>query len=162
MLIKIYPEVFEKFRESNYAIENLPGQRLPGFALPTTTRERYARRAGDAFRCPTLVVLIDPNSNFASGTVKAIRTAVDNLPYNADVIWAFVGNNVDEIENIVPSAREGEHILLSAKSLARDCGAAAYPVTIITKTDGTVADVVIGFNNELSSVVIQKAALAVM
>ena len=57
--------------------------------------------------------------------------------------------------------RPGEHLLTSAKSLARDCGAAAFPVTVITRADGTVADVVIGYNNDLTPVVIQKAALAV-
>ena len=32
---------------------------------------------------------------------------------------------------------------------------------VITRADGTVADVVIGYNNDLTPVVIQKAALAV-
>ena len=54
----------------------------------------------------------------------------------------------------------GEHLLMSAKSLARDCGVSAYPVTIITNDDGIVADVIIGFNNDMSSSVIQKAAVA--
>ncbi len=155
-----YPLIFEKFRESNYAIENMQGQRLPGFALPTTTGERYSRRSGDAFRTLTLVVLIDSKSGFASSTVSEIRKAVDLLPVNADVIWAFTNNNIDEIESIIPSIRPGEHLLMSAKSLARDCGVSSFPVTIITKSDGIVSDVVIGFNNDLSSIVIQKAAVA--
>lgn len=160
-LMTRYTDIFEKFRESNYAIENIPGQRLPGFSLPTTTGERYSRRTGDPFRALTLLVLMDPKAGFAAPTVKEIRKAVDTLPVNADIIWAFITNNTDEIEEIIPSINPGEHLLMSAKSLARDCGASAYPVTIITKEDGTVADVVIGFNNELSSIVIQKAAVAV-
>jgi hypothetical protein len=154
-----YPEIFEKFRESNYAIENMAGQRLPGFSLPTSTEGRYTRHLGDPFRCPTLVVLLDPKSQFATPTVKAVRNAVDNLPFNMDVIWAFVSNNTDDVESIIDHEREGEHILISAKSLARDCGAGAFPVTIITNADGTVADVIVGYNNDLTSNVIQKAAL---
>lgn len=160
-LMARYPSIFEKYRESNYAIENMQGQRLPGFSLPTTTGERYSRRSGDPFKTLTLLVLMDPKSGFATSTVTEIRKAVDMLPVNADIIWAFISNNTDEIEEIIPAINPGEHLLMSAKSLARDCGASAYPVTIITKDDGTVADVVIGFNNELSSIVIQKAAVAV-
>lgn len=160
-LMKRYPLVFEKFRESNYAIENMHGQKLPGFSLQTTTGERYSRRSGDPFRTLTLVVLIDPKSGFASQTVNEIRKAIDMMPVNADVIWAFTSNNVDEIEEIIPAILPGEHLLMSAKSLARDCGVSAYPVTIITKDNGVVADVVIGFNNDMSSIVIQKAAVAV-
>ncbi len=159
-LMKRYPLIFEKFRESNYAIENMHGQRLPGFSLPTTTGERYSRRAGEPFRALTLIVLIDPKSGFAKPTISEIRKAVELMPVNADIIWAFTSNNVDQIEEIIPTVLSGEHLLMSAKSLARDCGVSAYPVTIISKDDGTVADVVIGFNNDMSSIVIQKAAIA--
>ncbi len=159
-LMERYPLIFEKFRESNYAIENMQGQRLPGFSLPTTTGERYSRRSGDPFRTLTIVVLLDPKSGFASQTVTEIRKAVEMLPVNADIIWAFTSNNVDEIEEIIPAIMPGEHLLMSAKSLARDCGVSAYPFTIITNDDGVVADVIIGFNNDMSSSVIQKAAVA--
>lgn len=161
ILRELYPEIFDRYRESNFAIENLPGQRLPGFALPTTTGERYSRMLGDKFRCPTIIVLLDSKGAFSDATVKAVRSAVDNLPFNSDVIWAFIGNNVDDIETIVPQIRVGEHLLMSAKPLARDCGIASYPTIIVCRADGTVADIVLGYNNDLSSVVIQKAADAV-
>lgn len=154
-----YPDIFEKYRESNFRIENLPGTRLPAFALPTTTGERYARHTGDSFRAPTIVALIDASHGFAPRLVSDIRTAVDALPYSADVIWAFTGNNIDAIEAIVPAIRPGEHLLTSARSLARDCGVASLPVIILTRTDGTVSDVILGYNNELPQVVIQKMAL---
>lgn len=72
-----------------------------------------------------------------------------------------LSNNVDEIEAIVPGLRIGEHLLMSAKPLARDCGATSFPTLIICRADGTVADIVLGYNNDMTSVVIQKAALAV-
>lgn len=154
----IYPEIFDRYRESNFAIENLPGQRLPGFALPTTTGERYSRMLGDKFRCPTVIVMLDAKGAFSSPTVSAVRSAVDSLPFNSDIIWAFSGNNVDDIEAIVPKIRVGEHLLMSAKPLARDCGVTSYPSIIVCRADGTVADIVLGYNNDLSSVVIQKVA----
>lgn len=154
----IYPEIFDRYRESNFAIENLPGQRLPGFALPTTTGERYSRMLGDKFRCPTVIVMLDVKGAFSSPTVSAVRSAVDSLPFNSDIIWAFSGNNVDDIEAIVPQIRVGEHLLMSAKPLARDCGVTSYPSIIVCRADGTVADIVLGYNNDLSSVVIQKVA----
>ncbi len=156
-LRELYPEIFDKYRESNYAIENLPGQRIPAFALPTTTAERYAHHAGDSFRTPTLIVLIDPKSTFAEKTVESVRQGVASLPYNADIIWAFVSNNTDEIEAIIPHPEVGEHLLQSAKSLARDCGAASFPVIIFVEKDGTVKDVMVGFNNDMSNIVIEKA-----
>ena len=158
ILRRIYPEIFDRYRESNFAIENLPGQRLPGFALPTTTGERYSRMLGDKFRCPTVIVMLDANGAFSSPTVSAVKSAVDSLPFNSDIIWAFSGNNVDDIEAIVPQIRVGEHLLMSAKPLARDCGVTSYPSIIVCRADGTVADIVLGYNNDLSSVVIQKVA----
>ncbi len=113
---------------------------------------------GDKFRCPTVIVMLDANGAFSSPTVSAVKSAVDSLPFNSDIIWAFSGNNVDDIEAIVPQIRVGEHLLMSAKPLARDCGVTSYPSIIVCRADGTVADIVLGYNNDLSSVVIQKVA----
>lgn len=159
MLIDRYPAAFERFRESNFRIENLPGTRLPAFALPTTTGERYSRRATDAFRVPTIVALMDADTGFSRDVVAQLRNAVDMLPYPADIIWAFTDKHVDNIEEVIPSIRQGEHLLMSARPLARDCGAASLPVVILVQRDGTVTNVILGYNKELSSDVIQKMAL---
>lgn len=158
-LMKMYPEQFEKYRESNFRIENLPGTRMPGFALPTSTGERYSRHASDGFRAPTVIALLDATTGFASDMVQDIRSALAALPYEADVIWAFVNNNIDAIEAVVPSIAPGEHLLTSARSLVRDCGVASLPVLIMARPDGTVADVVLGYNKDMPTVVIQKMAL---
>lgn len=76
-LIERYPGVFEKYRQSNFRIENLPGTRMPGFALPTTTGERYSRQAGDPFRAPTVVVLLEAGSEFTPQLIAGMREAVD-------------------------------------------------------------------------------------
>lgn len=158
-LIARFPDAFENCRQSNFRIETLPGRPLPAFALPTTTGERHSRNVGDHFRAPTIVALLDASNGFTPATVSAIRDAVDSLPFSADIIWAFTDKHPDSVEAIIARPRPGEHLLMSARSLARDCGASSFPVIILTNTDGTVHDVILGFNNQLSSDVIQKMAL---
>lgn len=158
-LVERYPDVFERLRESAFRIDNLPGTRLPAFALPTTTGERYSRRATDAMRAPTVVAILDAAVPSTPEVIAAVRSAIERLPYQADAIWAFTDNNVERIEAVCPQAREYEHLLMNAKSLARDCGVTATPVVIIVGRDGTVANVINGFNNDIASSVIQKMAL---
>ncbi|MCC8072045.1 MAG: hypothetical protein LIO90_09615 [Bacteroidales bacterium] len=158
-LMERYPQEFEMYRQSNYRIENLPGHRLPGFALPTTTGERYARRAGESFRAPTIVAILEGAGGYNKEVVESLRKAVDSLPMEADVIWAFVDTNIDRIEGTVGQIRPGEHLLMSARGLARDCGVASFPVIVLTRSNGVVGDVVLGYNNDLTSSVIQKMAL---
>jgi len=158
-LIERYPDTFENFRQSNFRIENLPGSRLPGFALLTTTGERYMRRTADGFAVPTVVALLDASHGFTHDMVKSLRGAIDALPYNADLIFAFVDKHVDVIEEIVTRLRPGEHLLMGAGALARDCGSATLPVTILCDTGATVKNVILGYNKDLATDVIQKMAL---
>lgn len=159
-LIAMYPEVFENFRESNYRIENIRGQRLPGFSLPTTTGERYTRAKGDPFRAPTVVAILSADNAAAAPTVAALRKAVDSMPREVDLVMVFTGSHIDSIEEITgPELRPGEAVLMSGRSLARDCGTSVFPTVIIADTDGTVANVSLGFNNSLTQDVIQSIAL---
>lgn len=159
MLTKRYTQAFENFRESNFKVENLVGKPLPGFALPTTTGERYMRRTADALRAPTVVALLDATQGFTPDIVAALRQAADALPYEADLIMAFVDKHVESIEAIVAELRPGEHLLMSATPLVRDCGAASLPAILTVDPMGTVRNVMLGFNNDLSSDVIQAMAL---
>ncbi len=158
-LMAIYPQVFENFRENNFRIENLPGTKLPGFSLPTASGERYTRMAGDPFAVPTIIALIEPGTVFNADLVNDVRGAIDELPFEAGVIWAVATTNIDSAEEIVPSLRKGEHLLINARGLARDCGATALPVLIVADKKGIVTQVELGYNNDLRSVVIQKMAL---
>ena len=159
-LIGRYPAVFEKYRQSNFRIENLPGTRMPGFALPTTTGERYSRHAGDPFRVPTVIVLLEAGSEFTPQLIAGMREAVDRMPVDADVIYAFADNRIDDIDAVLAAPRQGEHILMSAGPLARDCGVAAMPVVIVCGRSGDVADVRVGYNKDLPLDVIQMTVLA--
>jgi hypothetical protein len=149
-LAEMYPDVFERYRESTFAIENLPGQPLPRFSLPTLTGERYTYDGtAQGFRQPTLVVLFEPESVFACATIDGVRRAVAQLPYNADVLWAAVSNDRDCIDALLPADRLGETTLVSAKGLARDCGTALFPVVIAVESNGIVADVLVGYRDTL-------------
>lgn len=158
-LVDRYPEEFATFRHSNFRIENLRGKPLPGFALPTLTGERYSRQAGDRFRTPTIVALMESGQTLNPQTVKALREAADMLSYPADIIYVFADSHADTIEETVGPIREGEHLLMSGRGLVRDCGAAMLPSLLLCCSDGTVADVIIGYNNDLASDVIQKMIL---
>lgn len=158
-LVALYPEIFEKYRENNFRIENLPGTALPTFSLPTTTGERYTYHRGDRFAAPTVIVMLDPSSGFNGEIVSEVRGAVDMLPRPAETIWVFNSTNIDAIEAIVPSIRVGEHLLMNGKSLARDCGAASLPVIIMADSSGKVKNVNLGFNKELGNIVLQTMAL---
>lgn len=63
------------------------------------------------------------------------------------------------MEEIAGTPDIGETMLISAKSLARDCGTSVFPTVIVARQDGTVDNVILGFNNNLTQDVIQMMAL---
>ena len=159
-LVARYPEIFEKFRENNFRIENLRESPLPTFALPTLTGERHVHHRGEAFRQPTVIAIIDPaTGSFNDRLIADIRNAVDNASAPADPSFAFATTNADLAEETGGQPRPGETMLLNARSLARDCGATALPVVIVASTDGIVRNVVLGYNKDLSEIVLQSLEL---
>lgn len=159
-LIALYPDIFASYRRSNFRVESLPGQPMPGFSLPTLTGERYSRRASDRFAAPTVIAILDPDGGFTQAFIEGVRQGVAQLPFAAEIIWAFTGSHGDTIEGHTGPSRMGETTLISARGLARDCGAATLPVAVICGKDGTVADIIVGFNNNLAADVIQKTTIA--
>lgn len=158
-LMALYPEHFEKYRESNFRIENLRDTPLPTFTLPSATGERYAHQRGEGFRSPTIIALMDPTTSFNADMVRDLRAAVDSSSLPADIIWAVTTTNPDKAEETVGQLRTGEHLLLNARSLARDCGAASLPVVMLVAADGTVKNVILGYNPDMVTVVLQSIAL---
>lgn len=158
-LIEEFPDCFGKYRQSNFRIANMPGTHLPAFSLRRPDGSRFTRSLTDPLPSPAVVVFLDPDTGFSSATIEAVRKGVEALPYQAMVIWAFPGNNVDEIEEMIPEMRPGEQIITGAKNLARDCGISSMPVVVMVDRSGVVKKVIIGFNNELADVVLQEMAL---
>ncbi len=158
-LVGLYPEEFSRFRESNFRIESLSGTPMPTFALPTSTGERYAHHRGEGFRAPTVIAIMDPATGFNSDIVNELRGAMDRLDTDADLIFAFTGTNASVAEEAAGPLRPGEHLLINARSLARDCGAASLPVFIVADSRAIVKNVILGVNKNLGDVVIQSIAL---
>ncbi len=154
-----YPEVFEKYRRDSFTLEKLRGEPLPSIAVPTITRERYSRERGDTFAAPTVIAVLDSSVDGTQGVVSDLRAAIAQLPFAADLVLAFTDKDTEAIEAITGPARAGEYILISARSLARDCGVADTPSFIFCRTDGTVSDIHVGRNNNMRDIVIQKASL---
>ena len=161
LLADTYPEVFEKYRISNFSIENLRGTSLPDITLPTLTGQRYTHLRGDPFALPTVIAIIDPGAGscFNPQLISALRSAADSASSPSSLILAFAGTNADMAEEISGGIRPGETVLLNARSLARDCGAASLPVILISDSRGTVRNVLLGFNNNITEVVIQSLEL---
>ncbi len=156
-----YPDAFGKYRESSFSLENLPGKPMPRVVAPTTTGERYLHEKGEPFAVPTVFVFMESAVGSCGDVVRAVREAVDYLPMGVDVIWAFFDHRVDDIEAVVPSIRPGEHLLMNARGAASDCGVGAdTPVLVFVGADGVVRDFVQGYNQDLKSIVIQKASLS--
>lgn len=158
-LIKLYPNVFEKYRESTFRLENLPGRSLPPFTAPTITRERYVHDKDSKFEVPSVVAILDAEVVSTGNAINSLRKAIDVLPMQVDLILAFINNDVSAIENVAGSVRPGEHVLMSARGLARDCGVSSTPVIMLCDRDATVVDLIIGFNNNIGDFVIEKTAL---
>lgn len=158
-LIEIYPDVFERFRESNFKVENLPGTLLPSFSAPMLAGDRYTHHRGDGFDSPVIFVVLNDSIENGSATIEAVREAIDKAPTGVDMVMAFTTNNAERAEKVSGAPRPGENILLGARGLARDCGIGVFPTILYIGRDGRVNDVTLGYNKDLVSIVIQKVAL---
>lgn len=150
-----YHDAFSRFRENHFAIENMRGERLPAFSLPRLEGGRLERNADDGFDCPTVVVLVNPESVTAPVLVNDVRRAIMRLPLTAEVVWACSQKNPESAAELFGQLREGETVVTSAESLAVDCGAAVLPVVLVCRPDGRISDLTIGLNNSLEADVIE-------
>lgn len=161
MLADRYPDAFGRYRGSSYSLENLPGKALPRFVAPTTTGERYLHEKGAPLAATTVYAFVDAGVGSTPSLVEEVRSAADYLPFNVDIVWAFINHRADDIEAVMPSIRPGEHLLMNARGAATDCGVGAdTPVLIFVGTDGIVKDFLRGYNQDFRSLVIQKASLS--
>lgn len=158
-LVSEYPEVFEKYRASNFRVENLVNEHLPAFSAMTPSRERFTFERDDTFDRATILVFLDVDVSTTAATIAAIRDAVRNMPRDVNVIYALNTSDTDVIKEMFTEQFESETILMSARSFAVDCGVSMYPTLLMCSGDGKVKSYLIGFNKNLSSVVIQQMAL---
>lgn len=158
-LMARYPEIFGKYRVSNYSVENLRGLPLPAFALPTLTRERYQHPKGQPFTSPAIIAVLDPMVASTPSTIATLRATVDTLPRQTLLIMIFASNDTDTIESLTAPERPGEVILTSGAPFIRDCGINAYPTILLCNSDATVAYVTLGISSSLADDLTQGGAL---
>lgn len=162
-LMALHSEAFEKYRESSFSLETLPGRPMPEISAPTPTGGRYFRRSGDPFAALTLVVFLDADVASTPKVVADVRSALERTPVAAEVLWAFINKRADGISEIIGSPGPGESVIMSATGSARDCGVGPVtPVIVFCSADGMVSDIINGYNKDMSALVIQKATLAGM
>lgn len=154
-LMARYPDVFEKYRESNFRIENLPGTQLPTFSAPALGGQRYAYNRGDRPGTPLVIAIVDATVANTPATIEAVRRAAATSPTAFDVIIAFVTSDAEQASEIAGKPRSGETILTGARSLARDCGVTACPTLLYVDSRGRVTDVTLGHSNTLTDTIIQ-------
>ncbi len=155
-----YPDAFGKYRSSQYSLETLPGLPLPEITAGTLSGERYTHARGEGFGSPVVVVFLDTTVGSTPDVVASVRDALLQLPRQVDVIWSFLDHRADDITPLVGRLLPGETALVHATGAARNCGVGALtPVIVFVREDGTVSDFIRGFNQELGSLVIDKASV---
>lgn len=160
-LVARYPEVFEKFRTSNFRVESLAGQSLPEFSAPTLTGERYSYHHGRGFRAPAVIAFVDPAVETTRPTVEALRSAAEMSPADIDVILVFKTQDVAAVESVLGNAesRMGEYVLVGARSMFRDFGITACPSVLVCDRAGEVKQIVTAYNKDLPTIVIQQTSV---
>lgn len=155
LLRERYPDAFTRYRESQFAIEQMRGEPLPAFSLPLAAGSgRLERQRGQRFERPTLIVMLEAESQLTPRLVDDVRQAVDRMPADVDVVWAFMEKNPQAASEAAGELRRGETALCGARPLATDCGAATLPVVMACSEAGTVESLLIGLNNQLATDVI--------
>lgn len=158
-LISIYPEIFSNFREGNYGLESLKDRQLPGFSLPNLNGDRYSRLRTDGFSNPTLIAFVEEDISSTPGLIKDIRKGINSLPFSADIIWVFLSNRHDEIEEAVGKTMPGEIVLMSGRNAVKDFGVTETPSFLFVNVDGKVSDILSGLKPDMESTVMQKMAI---
>lgn len=160
VLAEAHPDAFGKYRSSNYSLETLPGLPLPEITAGTLSGDRYTHGRGEAFSSPVVVAFLDTTVGSTPDVISAVRDALLQLPRQVDVIWAFVDHRADDITPLVGRLLPGETGLVHATGAARNCGVGSLtPVLLFVRQDGTVSDFIRGFNQDLGSLVIDKASV---
>lgn len=149
LLVEMFPEVFEKFREGNFSLASLQGRPMPTFSLQTSSKQRFSHMRGAGFDRPTLFAVLD---SYDSSPVSEIRRSV---PADIDIVYIFAGNEADAVTEAVGTVRPSETVAYSARGFIRDCGVTDFPTFILCSADGIIKNFHIGANKSLHQIVLE-------
>lgn len=160
-VMALYPDVFDRFREKNYRLTSLPGQPVPAIALLSASGTRYTHPRGEKFDMPTVIVFVDESVSSTPATVKAVREGVASMPFAGAIIWITLSSRADDIDAVLPGGvQQGEILLTGGRNVLREFGVTEMPSVVVANPAGLVSDVIVGFNKDLASDVVEKVALA--
>lgn len=155
-LVEHYPEIFEKYRTSNFRVENMSGNPMPTFSFITAESGRINHSRGEAdLASPLLMVFVDPAVATTNSVIETVREALASMTYS--VIGVYVFN--DGITPEVFTATDGEAVATGGRGLVSKCGVTAYPTFLFVNRDGTVASVIQGTSNDLLTALTQSMIL---
>lgn len=153
-LIARYPQEFEKYRASNFGVQSLPGNALPAFTARDAEGARYHYNRGEGWSQPMVIVFLDGDAQNTGHAVQQVRSAVAGIPFGVNVLYVTARGAA-----LTEAAQDGEKMLGNASGLVRDCGVSMYPTLLFVSADGVVRQTQIGYNNNLSDIVIEKTML---
>lgn len=108
---------------------------------------------------PTVVAVMDSQTGDPVRVVANLRDALATAPFEMGLVLAFMDNRADAVESVTGPLRQGEAILMSARSLSRDAGVTGYPTFLLVDSAGTIQEVIIGDYPDLTSLIIQKMSI---
>lgn len=162
-LVSLEPEAFEKYRTDTYSLEQLVGEPLPLVAVPATDGTRYIHHRGEPMAAPTVLVFCNTETVTTPALISAVRSAMEAVPGNAELVWMFADRRAEDVAAVLGETSPGETAAFNSGSAIRDLGVGSLlPVIVFVDRAGRVADFVRGYNNDLESVVIQKASLTAL
>lgn len=155
-LVDNYGEVFEKFRTSNFRVENLLGTDFPSFSYDVAGRGRISHTRGEPDMSGTAILaFLDSNTGNIRETIEALRNAALSSPSEVDILFAFSNN--EPPENFESEEKEG--LVNGTSGLIRKCGVTAFPTLLVIDSGGNISDVIIGYSPELETNLLQSLML---
>ena len=151
-LIETFPDVFEKFRESNFRVENLRGTPLPTFSYsdPAGARHNHTRGEND-LTSPLLLVFVNADMADNQSIVNLVGETLSQMPMLVQPVYLFNDNNVPEAFS--------ENTANGVRGVIRKMGVTSFPTFVLVKADGTIADVLVGKTANLQDVLSQSLIL---
>ena len=151
-----YGEVFDKYRTSNFRVENMRGNAIPSFSYDVVGSGRVVHSRGEAdLDTPILLVFLDSKVGSTHATIEEVRNSVSSFPMAIKTVYVFAENNVPDGFNV----DTGEFLLNGPQGLIRKCGVTVFPAFLLLNRDGTVAEVFLGTDADLSTNLSQSMML---
>ena len=141
-LINNFKDVFEKYRISNFKVENLRGTQIPNFTYRNSenaSRMYHNRGEADLINL-TLIAFVDTEVENTNNYIESIENAIAFSGRPITIIYAFYNENLSNLKD----NSETRNIIDNPGKLIRNCGINAYPTLLVINKDGNIEDIIVG------------------